>query len=267
MLVARPGYGGARPDSPIPESYARQGHRSHRAGALRAGVRGLPATQPGSPAPPRAVLASGVPRPTLRTRTPRLAGLALGALLVLPLSGCLGRSDALAPVIAITEPRSGATRNTDDLRISGYAMDDSGIASIRVDGADLLQNEIYASERGKGLVQFAFTKPNLTDGELTLLLEVTDVAGRTTTERYVLTLDATPPTVELTRVEPSSGGRVLVEGVARDNLRLSSIRINDVPLAFSPGAEFSFSVLVENVPGGEVVVEDGAGNVISRPLQ
>lgn len=173
----------------------------------------------------------------------------------------------MAPIIAITEPRSGTTRNTDDLRISGYALDDSGIKSIRVDGADLLANDIYASERGKGLIQFAFTKPNLADGELTLLLEATDVSGRTTTKQYKLTLDATPPTVELTSVTPSAGGRILVEGVARDNIRLSSIRINDVPLAFTPGTEFAFSVLVENVEGGQVVVEDSAGNVISRQLR
>lgn len=173
----------------------------------------------------------------------------------------------MAPIIAITEPRSGTTRNSENLRISGYALDDSGIASIRVDGVDLLENEFYAPERGKGLVQFAFTKPNLADGELTLVLDATDVAGRTTTLKYVLTLDATPPTVELSRVESAAGGRVLVEGVARDNMRLSSIRINGVPLAFTPGSEFAFSVLVESVPGGEVVVEDSAGNVTRRPLQ
>lgn len=173
----------------------------------------------------------------------------------------------MAPVIAITEPRSGTTRNSENLRISGYALDDTGIVSIRVDGSDLMENEIYASERGKGLVQFAFTKPNLSDGELTLVLEATDVANRTTTLKYVLTLDATPPTVELTRVEAAAGGRVLVEGVARDNMRLSSIRINDVPLAFTPGTEFAFSVLVEGIPGGEVVVEDSAGNVTRRSLE
>lgn len=173
----------------------------------------------------------------------------------------------MAPVIVITEPRSGTTRNTDNLRIAGYAMDDEGVASIRVDGADLLQNDLYASERGKRLVQFAFSKPNLTDGELTLLLEATDVSGRTTTERYVLTLDATPPTVELMKVEDAGGGRIRVEGVARDNMRLSSIRINDVPLAFTPGTEFAFSVVVANVEGGQVVVEDAAGNVTARSLR
>ena len=187
--------------------------------------------------------------------------------LVLLLGACVGRSDSLAPRVAITDPRSGATRSTEALTISGYAMDDSGITSIRVDGADLLDNPLYANERGKGLINFAFTKPNVADGELTMVLEVTDTSGRTTTETYVLTLDATPPTVELTTVEALGNGRLRVEGVARDNIALSSVRINDVPLAFTPGAEFSFSVLVAAVADGQVVVEDGAGNRASAPLQ
>jgi len=173
----------------------------------------------------------------------------------------------MAPLIAITDPRSGTTRSTEDLRISGYAMDDSGVASIRVDGADLLADPLYAPERGKGLVNFAFTKPNVADGQLTLVLEVTDVNGRTTTERYVLTLDATPPSIELTAVESAGSGRLRVEGVARDNIALSSVRINDVPLAFSPGAEFSFSVVVNAVADGAIVVEDSAGNRVSQSLQ
>lgn len=187
--------------------------------------------------------------------------------LVLLLGACVGRSDSLAPRVAITDPRSGATRSTEALTISGYAMDDSGITSIRVDGADLLDNPLYANERGKGLINFAFTKPNVADGELTMVLEVTDTSGRTTTETYVLTLDATPPTVELTTVEALGNGRLRVEGVARDNIALSSVRINDVPLAFTPGAEFSFSVLVAAVADGQVVVEDGAGNRVAAALQ
>lgn len=173
----------------------------------------------------------------------------------------------MAPTIAITEPRSGTTRSSDNLRISGYALDDAGIASIKVDGADLMQDSLYASERGKRLVQFAFTKPNLQDGELRLVLEVTDVNGRSSLERYVLTLDATPPTVELTKVESVAGGRIRVEGVARDNMRLSSIRINGVPLAFTPGTEYSFSVIVDAVADGQIVVEDSAGNTATRDLR
>lgn len=192
--------------------------------------------------------------------------LALAAALVPSVTACLARSDSSSPIIAITEPKSGTTRSAVDLRIRGYAMDDAGVASIRVDGADLLQDPLYAAERGKQLVQFAFTKPNLTDGELTLVLEVTDVHGRTTTETYLLTLDATPPTVELTRVEGAGSGRVRVEGVASDNIRLTSIRVNGVPIAFTPGREFAFSVLVDAEENGEVVVEDSAGNRTTQAL-
>lgn len=200
--------------------------------------------------------------PILRSARAALAGAAL-----LALSACVHRTDSMAPTIAITEPRSGTTRSSDDLRISGYALDDAGIASIKVDGADLMQDSLYASERGKRLVQFAFTKPNLQDGELRLVLEVTDVNGRSSLERYVLTLDATPPTVELTKVESVAGGRIRVEGVARDNMRLSSIRINGVPLAFTPGTEYSFSVIVDAVSDGQIVVEDSAGNTATKDLR
>lgn len=199
-----------------------------------------------------------------RARVPMILG---ALLLCLGLGGCLSRTDSMAPLIAITDPRSGTTRSTEDLRISGFAMDDSGIASIRVDGADLLTDPLYASERGKGLVNFAFTKPNVADGQVTMVLEVTDVNGRTTTERYILTLDATPPTIELTSVTSAGSGRLRVEGVVRDNIALSSVRINDVPLAFSPGAEFSFSVVVNVVENGAIVVEDSAGNRVSQALQ
>ncbi|HEX7038769.1 MAG TPA: hypothetical protein VF202_01495 [Trueperaceae bacterium] len=205
-------------------------------------------------------------RPASPRRPVRAAAAALACLALL-LASCLGRSDSLAPIVAITDPRSGATRSTEDLRISGYAMDDSGVASIRVDGIDLLQNELYAGERGKGLVNFAFTKPNVADGELTMVLEVTDVSGRTTTETYTLILDDTPPTVELTSVEAAAGNRLRVEGVARDNIGVSSVRIGGVPLAITPGTEFAFSVLVEDVEGAEVVAEDGAGNSTAVPLR
>src|SRR5690606_35272363 len=156
---------------------------------------------------------------------------------------------------------------TDDLRISGFAMDDSGDASIGVDGSDLVQDPLYASERGKGLVNFGFTEPSVADGQVKLVLEVTDVNGRAATERYVLALDASRPAAELTTVESAGSGRLRVEGVARDNVALSSVRINDVPLAFSPGSEFSFSVVVNAVENGAIVVEDSAGNRVSQALQ
>lgn len=202
-----------------------------------------------------------------RTRALRLRlGVAL-SLLALLASGCLGRDDALAPIVAIREPKSGTTRTTEDLRIVGYAMDDEGIEEIRVGGTDLLSYDVYASERGKRFVEFAFTIPDLSDGETTTRIVVVDGSGRQATYEHALRIDTTPPTLELTAVTALGGGLLRVEGVARDDDAVSAIRIDDVPLQFPPSTEHRFSLDVAAGPDARVVVEDSAGNQVSRGLQ
>lgn len=183
------------------------------------------------------------------------------------LAGCLARDDAMAPMVGIREPKSGTTRTTEDLRIVGYAMDDEGIAEIRVDGTDLLSYEVYAAERGKRFIEFAFTIPDLQDGETTTNITVHDVRGRTSTLRHTLRIDTTPPTLELTSVAPTGNGRVRVEGVARDDVAVSAIRVDDVPLQFAPSPQHTFSIDISAGPDATVEVEDSAGNVVSRSLQ
>jgi hypothetical protein len=207
-----------------------------------------------------------MPRPSLRALW-KSAALAAVAALLLTLPSCISRGDAMPPMVSIREPRSGATSTTANLRIVGYASDDEGIAAIRVEGRDLLSEAFYAGERGKRLVEFAFTIQNLADGEVTIRIEVEDTGGRVTTLPYRLRLDNTPPALELTGVTALGGGVVRVEGSVRDNTLVSSVRINDVPLQFTPAAEFSFRVDVADVPGGEIVVEDAAGNTIRRALR
>ena len=181
--------------------------------------------------------------------------------------GCVQRGDSLAPMVSIREPRSGATSTSANLRIAGYAMDDDGIAAIRIDGVDLLATSAYAGERGKRLVEFFFTIRDLSDGDVTVTIEVEDMTGRTTVLPYRLRLDGTPPVLELTSVTSLGGGRLRVEGVVRDNTAITSVRINDVPLQFTPGPEVAFRVDVADVPGGEIVVEDAAGNVTRQVLR
>ncbi|MDA0699729.1 MAG: hypothetical protein O3A02_00765 [bacterium] len=193
--------------------------------------------------------------------------LAVAAIATL-LGACIQRGDAMPPSVAIREPRSGATSTTENLRIVGYAFDDEGIAAIRVDGVDLLAAPSYASERGKRLVEFFFTIRDLTDGDVTVLIEAEDTRGRVTVMPYRLRLDSTPPTLELTSVTALGGGRLRVEGIARDNTLLTSVLINGVPLAFTPAPEHAFRVDVsDDGNGGEIVVVDAAGNVTRRPLQ
>ena len=200
----------------------------------------------------------------------RIRAVGLAAVLLIGtvlLSGCsVGRDDALAPLVAIREPKSGTTRTTEDLRIVGYAMDDEGVAEVVVDGTDLLGFDVYAGERGKRFVEFAFTIPDLRDGETTTRIVATDVSGRSSTLLYTLRIDTTPPTLELTAVEDLGDGRLRIEGVARDDVAVSSILIGGIPLQFAPTGEHRFSLDVTSGPDTTVVVEDSAGNRLERPL-
>lgn len=193
-----------------------------------------------------------------------IATLALVALL---LSGCVGRGDGMPPSVSIREPRSGSTSATNNLRIIGYAFDDEGVRAIRVDGVDLLQSPAYETERGKRLVEFAFTIRDLSDGVVTVLIEAEDSRGNVTVLPYRLQLDSTPPSIELVSVTNLSGSRVRVEGVARDNLQVARVVIGGVPLAFTPAAEHTFRVDVDVSSNAEVVVEDAAGNITRRNLR
>lgn len=184
------------------------------------------------------------------------------------LSSCsVGRDDALAPLVAIREPKSGTTRTTENLRIVGYAMDDEGIAEIVVDGTDLLGFDVYATERGKRFVEFAFTIPDLSDGETTTRIVATDLSGRSSTLLHTLRIDTSPPTLELTAVQDLGDGRLRVEGVARDDVAVNTIRLGGVPLTFAPTDEHRFSLDVVADANATVVVEDSAGNRLERALR
>lgn len=185
---------------------------------------------------------------------------------MVPLTGCLRRSDSMAPIVSITEPKSGTTRTTDDLNIVGYAMDDAGVAAIRINGTDVLNDPAYEGERGERLVRFRFTVGGLQDGKVNTTIDVTDVNGRTSVLDYELTIDNTAPAVEITAATAVAGGQYHVEGRATDNTSVTSIRINGQPLAFTPGPEVNFSVDVAAQDDGVVIVEDSAGNSVSRAL-
>lgn len=199
----------------------------------------------------------------MRSRTPLILVLWVASLL----TGCLERGDALAPIVAISEPKSGTTRTTDALRIEGYAMDDEGVARIEAAGTDLLEADVYAGEKGKRFIAFAFTIPNLQEGETTTRIVVHDVSGRTSTLLYTLQIDVTPPSLELLDVQDLGDGRVRLEGIARDDVAVNVIRIDDIPLQFVPAPEhrFAFDRVVSD--DARVVVEDSAGNVVERSLR
>jgi hypothetical protein len=190
-------------------------------------------------------------------------------ILLLPLGllagGCMSRPDSLAPIISITEPKSGATRSSEVIQVYGYALDDEGVSAIRVNGTDLLQFERNKSARGKSLVQFAFQGNPDREGDVEFVIEVEDTSGRVTVLPYTLIIDTTPPTLELDS-QSLGNNRYRVQGVARDNTEVSSIRLGGQPLQFRPAPEYTFEF--GNILLSEPVVEvvDSAGNRIERRI-
>ncbi|CAN5902375.1 hypothetical protein BH24DEI2_BH24DEI2_17760 [soil metagenome] len=186
-------------------------------------------------------------------------------LLALALSGCLRRGDELAPIITIVDPPSGAVRRVENLRVLGYAFDDQGVASIKVNGNDLLTYPTFQGEKNKKLIEFEFRITPDRDRFASTIV-ATDTSGAVTDYTYELKIDTLLPSVELQEVTPLSGGRVRVRGVARDNDLVKSITIADQTLAFVAVSEKEFSLDVDAAPDATVVVEDRAGNTVSRPL-
>lgn len=205
-------------------------------------------------------------KPNRSSRFRLLTQLLLLLPLALMLSGCLSRPDSLAPIISITEPKSGATRSSEVLDIYGYALDDRGVGAIRVNGTDLLQFEDNRAARGKALIQFAFRGNPDREGDVEFTIEVEDVSGRVTVLPYTLRIDTTPPTLELD-AESLGNGRYRIRGVVSDNTLVSAIRLGGQPLQFLPAAEYSFEF--SNIQLSEPVVEvvDSAGNRVEQRIR
>ena len=93
-----------------------------------------------------------------------------------------------------------------------------------------------------------------------------DTSGRTSRLTHRLVVDATAPTLEL-EVTRLGSGELRVQGVARDNLSVRTIRVAGIPLQFIPSAEHAFTIDVTPQEGAAIEVVDGAGNRLSQPLQ
>ncbi|MDZ7705631.1 MAG: hypothetical protein U5L04_14245 [Trueperaceae bacterium] len=188
------------------------------------------------------------------------------ALLLVALSGCFERSDSLAPLITISNPRSGTVRTAENLTISGYAVDDEGIAAIRVDEFDLLSSPIFQSDRGKRLVEFGFRPQQITEGRWASTIIVEDVSGRSTRLDYTLEIDATPPTLDLDPVQRLGDGRLRISGIARDNNLLARIAVAGIEVSVLPVSEKAFSLDVTVDGSATIIVEDEAGNRLTREI-
>ncbi len=180
------------------------------------------------------------------------------------LTSCLARRDSLAPVITIYDPPSGATQGLEQPIVSGYALDDNGILSVKVNNTDLLETTVFQNQKGKKLVQFFF-QIQRQSGEFVATLTAEDTNGNVTTLPYTLKIDTENPTVELS-AERLSDSRLRISGVARDNDAVNIITVEGNPVPFLASPEQTFNVDVTASSTVTVVVEDRAGNSISQSV-
>jgi hypothetical protein len=168
----------------------------------------------------------------------------LPLLLLLLLSGCNRADSTPPPLIGLTAPSDGAVGSLQGAMVRGYAFSARGIASLTANGVGILK----ADEVGKRLVHFQFRLHAPTSGQALLILKATDEAGRSTTLKVPLILDLSPPSLQLSRVTPLSGGFVEISGVARDPVEVARLyltyRGREIPLTFTPGPEVTFSAEV-----------------------
>lgn len=186
---------------------------------------------------------------------------------LLLLSACISRRDALEPVITIYKPPSGSVQGAGVPTVEGYVMDDEGIVSLKVGSTEFFDIGIYANDRGKRLVQFAFNPVDSGEGVFAETIVARDRSGRETVFPYELRIDITPPTVELREVQNLSGDRLRVVGVARDNDAVKSITVSGRAVEFIASPEQEFSVDVDRSENMTVEVRDQADNVTSQPLE
>ena len=174
--------------------------------------------------------------------------------------GCVKPRDSLEPIINITHPTNGTVKSAAGLTIVGYALDDQGIAALRVDGFDLFDDEVLQNERFKLLIPFAFEPKLIQEGKWGATIEAEDKNGRISTLRYEIEIDATPPSVKVIPPERLGNDQLRVSGVARDNNLLGRIKVNDTEVAFSAAKEKFFRVDVPYADLVIVTVYDQAGN-------
>ncbi|MFN3368683.1 MAG: hypothetical protein ACK4G4_06975 [Thermus sp.] len=173
------------------------------------------------------------------------------------------RPDTAPPEVGLTEPLGGAVAPGREVRVQGYAFDPIGVASVKVNGREVLPPE----EAGKRLVQFRFRLQAPASGKVELLLQAEDVWGNRGEKRVPLVLDASSPRIVVERWE-REGDLYRVYGRVEDNVQVDRVVVQVggrfVPLSLPKEPSVAFSA---EVPAGAIVVAvDAAGNRTSRRI-
>ncbi len=198
--------------------------------------------------------ASGVSEHRLEARILDRAGNASTATLTLLL--LQGQGDLAAPQVLLTSPTAGVLVNQQPITVSGMVLDDGVVQLLSVNG-------IPATFDGSTFT----TNVPLSEGENLITVRATDGSGKSGEASVTVTLDATPPLLQV--LAPVAGATtnadtLTVEGTAVDRSGINQVTVEGVPVPLVDGA------FAANVPlaGGDhtivVTAVDSAGNTTTE---
>lgn len=166
------------------------------------------------------------------------------------LGSCNRTADTFKPHISITE--SGSISKDKSFVVDGYAMDDTGVTRITVDG-----KSIPIMPGSNKLARFQFkTLIQGEKGEYTITAE--DAAGNKSTMKLPVSVDPILPTIRVTRFE-KNGNAIRVAGVASDNNRVEQVMVDGNRLNITPGQKIDFYAETTGI-WADIEVIDAAGN-------
>jgi len=125
----------------------------------------------------------------------------------------------MAPLLGITQPRSGAISGGQKVSVSGYAFDDSGVVSVRVSGQEVLPQ----NQKGKNLAKFVFLVEAQKGGKVELKLEAEDANGQIRKLTLPLTIDTRKPVLIIDKVEMTDDNLLRIVGKATDDVEVDRV--------------------------------------------
>ncbi len=189
--------------------------------------------------------------PYTLTRMRRSALLCVPALAAL-LSGCSRTTDTFAPRIVISSPSDGGMSPSKTPTVRGYALDDTGVTRITVNG-----KSIPIQTGSRKIANFQFSA-QVSGASTVYELVAYDAAGNKSRLSLPITVDAQKPAINLKAFERS--GRVIrVSGIATDNVQVAQVLVDGNRLNITPGKRVEFYAETSGIYA-DIEVYDAAGN-------